>query len=258
MNIIEAIKTRHAVRTYKKDAEVSPEQIQEIQKTIDETKSPFGGEIDVKLHHFDLSKETPNTYGSVKGASWYILVGASDTPESILTLGFRMEQVALKIFQMGLGVNFITATFKGSSFISAADFPETTPLRVIMPFGVPAGKERLTEKLTHLFMRSRNRKPFKETFSGADKESIYYQPLEMMRLAPSAYNRQPWRAVVDGNSVWFYQIPSHNSLIGMGNGLANFYLTLKYNGFEGTFSKPANAPKHDDWEFVTKFTLKEK
>lgn len=255
MNIIEAIKARHAVRTYKEDAKVTPEQIQEIQKKIDETTSPFGGEIVVKLHHFDLSKETPNTYGSVKGATWFILVGASDTPESLLTLGFRMEQVALKIFELGLGVNFITATFKGSSFISAADFPETTPLRVIMPFGVPAGKERLTEKLTHFFMKSRDRKPFDETFKNVDKESIFREPLEMMRLAPSAYNRQSWRAVVDGNSVWFYQVPSHNSLIGVGNGLANFYLTLKYNGKDGTFSQPTDAPQQEDWEFVTKFTL---
>lgn len=257
MNIIEAIRARHAVRTYKKDAEVTPEQIQAIQKKIDETTSPFGGEIAVKLHHFDLTKETPNTYGSVKGASWYILVGASDTPESILTLGFRMEQVALKIFEMGLGVNFITATFKGSSFITAADFPDITPLRVIMPFGVPSGKERLVEKLTHFFMKSRDRKPFDETFEGVDKNSVFREPLEMMRLAPSAYNRQPWRAVVDGNSVWFYQVPSHNSLIGVGNGLANFYLTLKYNGKEGTFSKPTDAPSREGWEFVNKFTLTE-
>lgn len=255
MNVIEAIKARHAVRTYKKDAELTEAQIKEIQDTIDAVKSPFGGEIAVKLHHFDLSKETPNTYGSVKGASWFILVGAADTPESILTLGFRMEQVAIKIFEMGLGVNFITATFKGSSFVSAADFPESTPLRVIMPFGVPAGKERLLEKLTHFFMKSRDRKPFGETFGDVPAHSVFREPLEMMRLAPSAYNRQSWRAVADGNSVWFYQVPSHNSLIGVGNGLANFYLTLKYNGHDGTFSKPDGAPAHEGWEFVTKFTL---
>lgn len=249
------MKARHAVRTYKKDAVLSDSQICEIQKAIDESESPFGGEIAVKLHHFDLSRETPNTYGSVQGASWYILVGAADTPESILTLGFRMEQVAIKIFEMGLGVNFITATFKGSSFITAADFPESTPLRVIMPFGVPTGKVRLLEKLTHFFMRSRDRKPFDETFIGVGEDSIFREPLEMMRLAPSAYNRQPWRARVEGDSVWFYQIPSHNSLIGVGNGLANFCMTLKYMGKEGSFSKPADAPAHDGWEFVTKFTL---
>lgn len=256
MNIVQAMKMRHAVRTFKKDAELTPQQIADIRKAIDESYSPFGGEITVRLHKFDLDKEKPNTYGSVEGASWYILIGASDTPESILTLGFRMEQVVLKIFEMGLGVNFITATFKGSSFIDAAKMPERTPLRVIMPFGVPSGKERIIEKLTHLFMRSRKRKPFKETFENVEKGSVFYEPLEMMRLAPSAYNRQPWRAIVEDNAIWFYHIPSHNSLIGMGNGLCNFYFTLKQNGYDGTFSKSDNAPVHDGWEYVTKFTLK--
>lgn len=255
MNVIEAMKARHAVRTYKRDAELTDAQISEIQEAIDRTDSPFGGKIAVKLHHFDLGKESPNTYGSVKGASWYILVGASDAPESLLTLGFRMEQVALKIFEMGLGVNFITATFKGSSFIDAAGFAPETPLRVIMPFGVPSGKVRLTEKLTHLFMRSRDRKPFGETFVGVAHDSVFREPLEMMRLAPSAYNRQPWRAVAQGDSVMFYQVPSHNSLIGVGNGLANFWLTLRHNGVDGKFSKPGNVPPANGWEFVTKFTL---
>lgn len=255
MNIIDIIKARHAVRTFKEDALVTQDQITAIQQKLEETTSPFGGEIAVKLHHFDLSKETPNTYGSVKGASWYILVGASEAPESLLTLGFRMEQVALKIFELGLGVNFITATFKGSSFVEAANFSPSTPLCVIMPFGVPSEKVRVTEKLTHFFMKSRDRKPFDETFVEDEKDDYFHEALEMMRLAPSAYNRQPWRAVVDGKSVWFYQIPSHNSLIGVGNGLANFYLTLQYKGLEGNFSKPAQAPVHEGWEFVTKFTL---
>lgn len=255
MDIIEAMKARHAVRTYKKDATLTDEQINEIRKAIDSAESPFGGEITVRLHHFDLNKEKPNTYGSVDGASWYILVGAAENPESLLTLGFRMEQVALQIFRMGLGINFITATFKGSSFVQAADMPEQTPLKVIMPFGVPAEKVRLMERLTHFFMKSRDRKPFDETFTGVDRDSVFRQPLEMMRLAPSAYNRQPWRAVVDGDSVWFYHVPSHNSLIGMGNGLANFYMALKHAGKDGVFSHPDDAPIRDGQEFVTKFTL---
>lgn len=256
MDYIAAIKKRHAVRTFNTAIDVTPSQIEEIRKTIEETKSPFGGEIAVKLHHFDLAKEKPNTYGSVDGASWWMLVGASEEPESLLTLGFRMEQVALKIFSMGLGTNFITATFKGSSFIPAADFPPETPLTVIMPFGVPKEKFRITEWFTHLFLRSRSRMPFDKTFPDCPRDSVFHEPLNLMRLAPSAYNRQSWRALVEGDTVWFYQVASHNSLIGVGNGLCNFYFSLRQLGHEGIFSKPEGAPAHDGWEPVTKFMLK--
>lgn len=256
MDYIAAIKKRHAVRTFDKDAVIPESAIEEVRQTIEATKSPFGGKIDVKLHHFDLSKETPNTYGSVEGASWWMLVGASPEPESLLTLGFRMEQVALKLFDMGLGTNFITATFKGSSFIPAANFPPETPLTVIMPFGVPKEKFRFTEWLTHLFLRSRKRMPFSKTFPDCPRDSVFHTPLEMMRLAPSAYNRQSWRAHVDGNVVWFYQVPSHNSLIGVGNGLCNFYFSLKQLGHDGDFSKPDGAPGFEGWEPVAKFTLR--
>lgn len=256
MDYIADMERRRAVRTFNPAKPLSDLQVEEIRKAIQETTSPFGGEIAVKMHKFDLKgKLKPSTYGSVEGAEWYILVGIADTPESYLTAGFRMEQVVLRIVDMGLGTNFMTDTFKGGAFAAAAGFPAETPLRVIMPVGTPADKERLVEKMTHLALRSRSRKPFEETFGQVAPDSPFRQPLEMMRLAPSAYNKQPWRALVDGNTVWFYQVPSAESLIGMGNGLANFWLALRQNGHEGNWSAPEGAPAHDGWQPVARFTL---
>lgn len=256
MNYIADMEARKAVRTFNPDKPVSDAQIEEIKKAIQDARSPFGGEIAVKMHRFDLKgKLKPSTYGSVEGAAWYILIGIADNPESYLSTGFRMEQVVLKIFDMGLGTNFMTDTFRGGAFADAADFPTATPLHVIMPVGMPAERERFVEKLTHMALKSRTRKPFEETFGDVSEDSVFRMPLEMMRLAPSGYNRQPWRAVVDGNTVWFYQVPSDDSLIGMGNGLANFYLALKQSGNDGSFSSPENAPVRDGWQPVTKFTL---
>lgn len=256
MNYIADMEARKAVRTFNPDMPLTDEQIEAVKRAINDAESPFGGEVAVKMHRFDLKgKLKPSTYGSVEGAAWYILIGIADTPASYLSTGFRMEQVAIKIVDMGLGSNFMTDTFKGGAFAGAADFPAATPLHVIMPVGVPADKERLVEKLTHMALRSRSRKPFGETFGNVPEDSVFRQPLEMMRLAPSAYNKQPWRAQTDGNSVWFYQVPSTDSLIGMGNGLANFYLALKQSGKAGKFLTPAGAPAHEGWEPVTRFSL---
>lgn len=256
MNFIADMEMRRAVRTFDPSKPLTTDQIEEIRKAIEEAKSPFGGEIAVKLHKFDLKgKLKPSTYGSVEGAEWYMLVGIADTPESYLSAGFRMEQVVLKIVDMGLGTNFMTDTFKSGAFKDAAGFPDNTPLHVIMPVGTPAGKERLVEKITHMALKSRSRKPFEETFGNVPDDSPFHRPLEMMRLAPSAYNKQPWRAIAEDKTVWFYQVPSDDSLIGMGNGLANFHLALLQEGKNGSWGKPADAPVKEGWQPVTVFTL---
>lgn len=212
MDYIKAIELRRAVRTYDASRPMTDKQISVIRKTIEEAQSPFGGQVAVRLHKFDLTgKQTPSTYGSVSGASWFMLVGFPEDKESMLSAGFRQAQVALKIFSMGLGTNWMTDTFKGSQFIEAAGFPASTPLHVIMPVGYPAEKQRMVEKLTHKFLGSASRKPYDTLFfSGnfdkpVDKDSPFYRPLEYMRSAPSAYNKQPWRALVDGRRIYFYQ-----------------------------------------------------
>lgn len=256
MNYIADMESRKAIRTFDATKPLTDRQIAKIQEAIEQSSSPFGGTISVKMHKFELTgKLKPSTYGSVEGAEWYILVGIADNRASYLTAGFRMEQVALRIVDMGLGTNFMTDTFRGSVFSDVASFPSATPLHVIMPVGTPAGKERLVEKMTHLALKSRTRKPFNDTFGDVSTDNPFRQPLEMMRLAPSAYNKQPWRVHVEADSVWFYQVPSDDSLIGMGNGLANFWLALRQNGHDGTWSEPDNAPAHEGWEPVAKFTL---
>lgn len=264
MDYISAIEERHAVRTYDPSRPLTDKEISVIRQTIKEAQSPFGGNVAVKLHKFELTgKQTPSTYGSVSGASWFMLVGFPEDKASMLSAGFRQAQVALKIFSMGLGTNWMTDTFKGSQFSEVAQFPDSTPLHVIMPVGYPAEKQRMVEKLTHKLLGSGSRKPFDDLFfSGnfdkpVDKESPFYRPLEYMRSAPSAYNKQPWRALVEDNRIYFYQEPSRDSLIGMGIGLCQFYFSLIQLGFDGNWINSDNMPAHEGWEPVTAFELKE-
>lgn len=262
MDYIKAIEDRHAVRSYDASRHLTNNDITTIRNAIEEAQSPFGGDVVVTLHKFDLEgKQTPSTYGSVSGANWFMLVGFPEDKDSMLSAGFRQAQVALKIFSMGLGTNWMTDTFKGSQFIEAAQFPDSTPLHVIMPVGYPAEKQRLVEKLTHKVLGSGSRKPFDALFfSGnfdkpVDKASPFYMPLEYMRSAPSAYNKQPWRALVDDKRIFFYQEPSRDSLIGMGIGLAQFYFSLIQLGFSGKWVADEKMPEHEGWDPITVFEL---
>lgn len=250
-NIIEE---RRSVRSFNTEKPMTEKEAGVLREAIEDAESPFGGKVSIALKEFNLQGTfKPSTYGTINGASWYFLMGTDSTEESQLSLGFRMEQVVLKATSMGLGTCWIAATFKGTTFADAAEFPSDTPLQVVMPIGYPAEKKSMKEKLMRATLGSAKRKPMSDLFI-VSEDSEYYKPLEMMRLAPSSTNSQPWRAQVDGDTVYFYyEKKSEASILDLGIGLSHFCLTAKTLGIEGGLSICREAPAHDKWIPLVKF-----
>lgn len=262
MNIIEAIKERRSVRSYDGKG-ITPEQRTELEKAIEQASSPFGGSVTIRLKPFDLKGGyKPSTYGMIRGAENFFLLGIGSDEESALTAGFRFEQVVLKAWQMGLGTCWIAATFKGSDFDRGETWPDGEELRIICPVGV-AVVGSIKEKLTRLTLGSAKRKPFDSLFFYQDfntpvpPDNQFREALEMLRIAPSSTNSQPWRALVDGDSVHFYYKPkSPASVLDTGIGICHFYETERFNGRDGVFTKQASYPAApDDWRYLRTFTL---
>lgn len=256
-NIDKIIEERRSVRSFNTSEPLTASEVETLRKAVEEAESPFGGKVSIALKQFDLKGTfKPSTYGTINGASWYFLLGTDSSEESQLSLGFRMEKVVLKAASMGLGTCWIAATFKGTSFAEAAGFPADTPLQVVMPVGRPAEKKSLMEKITRTALGSAKRKPMSDLFI-VNENSKYYEPLEMMRLAPSSTNSQPWRAEVDDNTVYFYyEKKSEASILDLGIGLSHFYLAAKEKGIKGELSICKEAPAHDKWIPLVKFTGK--
>lgn len=253
-NLETAIRERKSVRTFNADRPLSDEEVEVLRNAVNEATSPFGGKLEVELHKFDLEGSfKPSTYGTISGAQWFFLMGTDSSIESQLSLGFKMEQVVLKATEMGLGTCWIAATFKGTSFAHAANFSPTLPLQIIMPVGYPANKRRMIESITRMAVGSAKRKPLSDLFIGAEG-SKFEQPLEMMRLAPSSTNSQPWRGEVVGDTVYFYyENKSEASVLDLGIGLSHFYLTCQALGIPGTLTICKEAPAHDKWIPLVKF-----
>lgn len=82
----------------------------------------------------------------------------------------------------------------------------------ISPVGYPAAKRSLTETMMRSTMKSSSRKEWKKLFYQADSctplakdmAGAYAQPLEMVRLAPSAPNAQLWRVRKTETAYHFY------------------------------------------------------
>ena len=68
-------------------------------------------------------------------------------------------------------------------------------------------------------------------------------PLEMVRLAPSAVNKQPWRVVVDGNMVHFFEVHSLPAAevdlqrVDVGIAICHFHLAVLEQGMAGHFER---------------------
>lgn len=193
----------------------------------------------------------------IKGATDFFMLGIGDDEASSLTAGFRFEQVVLKAWQLGLGTCWIAATFKGSTFEDENIWPDGEKLRVICPVGTPA-KQSLMEKVTRLSLGSKKRRPFAELFYDWDFEhslspkNRFDLALEMMRLAPSSTNSQPWRAVVADDTVHFYYKPqSKSSVLDCGIGICHFYEAEEYQSHNGEFFKATCPPvSHESWKYL--------
>lgn len=261
MNIIQAMKERRSVRSFN-GKPLSPEQIADLEKAIKDSYTIFGGDVTIKLRSFHLEGDfKPSTYGVIKGASDFFLMAIGEGEDSDLTAGFRFEQVVLKAWQMGLGTCWIAGTYKGSQFDERESWPEDESLKVICPVGV-AEKPRLMEKMMRLSIGANGRKPFASLFfednfkKPLSPESKFGEALEMLRLAPSSTNSQPWRVLVADDKVHFYYKPKYPiTVIDMGIGICHFYETERFNGFDGVFSKDSAAPAPpEDWKYLLTYS----
>lgn len=261
MDIIQAMKERRSVRSYD-GKPLSREIVAELEKAIAESYTLFGGNVTIRLRSFDIKGDfKPSTYGVIKGASDFFLMGIGEGEESALTAGFQFEQVVLRAWQLGLGTCWIAGTFKGSQFDEREKWPDGETLRIICPVGV-AEKQRFVEKMMRLTVGSNSRKPFSDLFfedgfkRPLNPDNKFAEALEMLRIAPSSTNSQPWRVLVEGDRVLFYYKPkSPASVLDTGIGICHFYETEKFNGFDGKFEKEPEAPvAPEDWKYLTTYT----
>ena len=115
----------------------------------------------------------------------------------------------------------------------------------------PAEKRSLLEKLTRAGLGSKNRKAFDKIFFSKDFDHAlsmdeageYEQALEMLRLAPSATNAQPWAVVKEGNKFHFFCKYKNNinedmikiKHLDLGIALSHFHQTAMSDGLKGKF-----------------------
>lgn len=148
------------------------------------------------------------TYGFIKGAYTFIAAATKHQDLSLETLGYQMEKIILFATSLKLGTCWLGGTFNRGSFANAIDLQEDEFLPIATPIGYPINKLTFREKMVRRGAGSDNRKAWSEIFYLDDfntmlnKETVgkYQNAFEMVRLAPSASNKQPWLLVLDGKN----------------------------------------------------------
>ena len=230
--------------------------------------------MDVHIHIVDkelgTSGEKLGTYGVIKGANTFLGVSVPHVEDAFFAAGYEFENLILYATAMGLGTVWLAATFSRSSFASAMQIEANEWFPAISPVGYPAQKQSIRESLMRTTMKSAGRKSwselfFKENFGTALTEydaGDYAICLEMLRLAPSATNAQPWRVVKQGNVYHFYEThPASLSedeakikQVDLGIALSHFHQTALEQGLSGKFKKltqdGVNIP-NNTWYFIS-------
>ena len=280
MPIVSIIESPVSRRTYNKE-DINPEVLGELEKLI---KKPFAGPLGGKSRFAIVDKFPSNseekirvgTYGMIIGAKSY-LVGIIDKEQKKLEdFGYNFEKLILKATELGLGTCWLGAKFTGKSFEERANVQSNEYIPAISPIGLVKDNYNIRESVISWGIRARKRKDWNKLFFSDDfntpldkvTNDNFSNALEMVRIAPSGRNAQPWRIVKDSKRAFhFYiQLRTKRSIenlpslkrMDIGIAMCHFDLTLIEEGIHGkwTTNDPEIPLKQDNTYYIASWTKK--
>lgn len=263
MKIIETIQKRRSVRTYT-DKPLNNEHTAQIQQFINQLQAPFGINARIELISVNTNETLIKlgTYGWIKGAQDYLALIYEDAPFAETAAAYMFEQAILFCTDLGLGTCWLGGSFSRNDFKKQIELQPNEKLRIVSPvgYGYAGDKQRFLEKyIVNADTKHTTRKPFDELFFDKQFENPlteitagkYFKPLEMVRLAPSANNKQEWRVLFDEQALHFYKKPYLNfDTIDMGIALCHFELSCKELGIGGAYMILNDVPVSDKLQYV--------
>lgn len=262
--ITQLIESRTSTRTFIEQP-LSAETKEKIKNYLAEVQDSLGPKVRFKfidnIFSFKNSTTRLGTYGVVKGASSFIAAAVEPGEQNLIDLGYAFEKVILYATALGVGTCWLGATFKKAEFAKVMELSDKEQLAVIAPVGYAKENRSLIDSFIRFTAGSKNRKGWAELFFqgnfkcklSAAAAGKYSEALEMVRLAPSASNKQPWRIVKEHDTFHFYlshpkddknTVSVDLQKIDIGIAMAHFALTMQEKGLPGEWF--IQKPKVED------------
>lgn len=231
-SVIETMQKRQSIRTYETQ-KITTDHLKEINDYFNEENNligPFG-----KKGQIELVQVTNNvtdkgiklgTYGFIKNPSAYMIGITENNQYSLVDFAYTFQKLILFLTELGIGTCWMGGTFNRNSFEKEIQLDERRFIPCITPIGYPKQKQRVFDKAVRLVVKADNKKSWDKLFYDANFESTLRKenagllevPIEMVRLGPSASNKQPWRLVVsDDRKICHFYIehtPNYSTKLG--------------------------------------------
>lgn len=280
--VVETMRKRQSIRSF--DTRNINESdynkiIEYISKELNQI-GPFG-----KKGRIELIQVTKNvtdkgiklgTYGFIKNPSAY-LVGITDhNKHSLLDFAYTFQKLVLYLTDLDIGTCWMGGTFNRNSFEQEISLGEGEFIPCITPIGYLNNKQRVFDKAVRLAVRADHKKTwdklfYNETFEvplTKENAGLLAIPIEMIRLGPSASNKQPWRLVLshDRKVCHFFieHTPNYSAKLGydmqildMGIAMCQFDLASKELNIKGQWilEDPTIALPNEQIEYIVSWKL---
>lgn len=208
------------------------------------------------------------TYGFIRGASGFVVGAADKRLNNLEDYGLLMEDIVLFATDLGLATCWLGGSFQKDNFSARINIQDHEVVPAVVSVGVGADNRNLVDRVIRNVAGSKKRLPWDQLFFEADcvtplsrtKARKYADILEMVRLSPSASNKQPWRIIMDGLSIHFflqrtrgYRKPMFSDLqrIDMGIAMSHFGAMAGELNIGGGWERTGASINHPhSWEYI--------
>jgi nitroreductase len=272
--ITELIQQRFSCRSYL-DKSIDPVIQTRLQDFIASLQvGPFGTTMRFILvaacEQDNQSLKGLGTYGFIRGARGFLLGSVQKAEKDLEDFGYRMEQIILFVTRFMLGTCWLGGTFTRSSFARLIHLADNETMPAVVSIGYIADLAQARQALLRQRLKADRRLPWNQIFFnqqfGTPLEradaGAYTIPLDMLRLAPSASNKQPWRIIKNRHDWHFYLRRTRGYLdnfpsrllqiadlqrVDLGIAMCHFELTAREIGLTGEwFVKEPDVHKLDN------------
>jgi Putative TM nitroreductase len=279
---IETMKKRQSVRTFATE-NIKDSHLKKIMDYIRKEENvigPFGnkGRIEFVQVSNNISEKgiKLGTYGFIKNPQAYLVGVTKNDKYSLVEFAYTFQKVIIMLTEQDIGTCWMGGTFKRNSFEQEIQLGEEEFIPCITPIGYPNQKQRVFDKALRYVVKADNKKPWEKLFSDSafnvplTKESadLLEIPFEMVRLGPSASNKQPWRLLLssDRKLCHFYieHTPNYSSSLGydmqlldMGIAMCQFELACEELEIKGRWivEQPTMPLPNEQTEYIISWNI---
>lgn len=181
------------------------------------------------------------SYGRISGApSALAFINQASDPHASEEIGYLGEAAVLEATRLGLGTCWVGGFFNPGRVAKLVEMRGGEEVRAISPLGYARSTLSTAERSLYRVKpdKRKPRKPLEEIAPGFGTWPEWARDgVAIARLAPSAYNRQPWRFRDEGGrivvSIDGPDTPKTSKRIGCGIGMLNFEVGARRAGVSG-------------------------